>query len=142
MENRLKKQQSTSSPCGHRQMIAQARPNTEDHAKLKCTSISKVLVLSEFVKGSSGKLVFGLVDVFSIASSYFGTTSSMPVSCAYISMQQLAAPRGRGDFSRFQILGVHSPTLGGLLTQKTNNLFSDTASGCRKFIVFTIELQP
>ena len=31
----------------------------------------------------------------------------MPVPCAYISMQQLAVPRGHGNFPQSQISGVH-----------------------------------
>ena len=65
------------------------------------------------LKDSRGGRLFWLVDAFLIARGYFGTTSSMPVSCAYISMQQLATLRGRGDFPRSQIFRVHSPSLGG-----------------------------
>ena len=65
------------------------------------------------LKDSRGGRLFWLVDAFLIARGYFGTTPTMPVSCAYISMQQLAALRGRGVFSRSQIFRVHSPTLGG-----------------------------
>ena len=87
----------------------------EDHAKLKCANISKVLVPSEFVKGSSGRPVFlsggcvfsrqeptrNYVEYSSIVRIYFYATAR--------------SPRGQADFPQSQILGVHSPTLGGPL---------------------------